>query len=675
MITEDEKKLISAVYDAMKKVVPTFRSRPQQRAMVGEIANSLADKSITLVQAATGVGKTAGYLIPSLAISASRDLRVVVSTNTTALQDQIANKDMPLIIEAFRTVGITINSTTMKGRERYVCPIALENSGTMGDLFGEVKGNELAHKLHVSYMNGNWDGVRDSFAEQIDAKVWHGIKNSRLSCIGENCSMYDECPYVTNTQRATTANIIIANHDLVLSGIANNENGLFSEFEKNIFVFDEGHHLESKALNAFATKFGVDVEWIERLPGLVSMSGAGEFRKACENDVKSLLSMMKALDLALNTYADERNIVRFENGKVPDYLIESFIGAGDILGRLQGYATKSLAALKSGRARMNNLQVDRYSIDIGTIVGNIENLNLAWGSFFSDDPDAYINAKWIERNGKQWSVCESPFNAAPILKSKLWNKIQNGLVLTSATLAPCGSFEQTKRALGLGDNDKVRTLALNSPFDYSKAKLIVPTMEHGPENASMHTKEVVKHVKAVINLSNGGVLVLFSSDKQMRDVYKGLTKDQRPKVMMQNDSPTANIIKKHKQKIDDGEASIIFGLASFAEGIDLPGKYCVSVVIAKIPFPVPDEPILAAASEWIEKKGGNKFSILMLPIAWIRLLQAVGRLMRTESDYGYVFLLDNRIRKSYGKTLLSGVPMEVIMDGHIEDTYAQLKAA
>lgn len=675
MITEDEKKLISAVYSAMRKVIPSFRSRSQQREMVGEISNSLADKSISLIQAATGVGKTAGYLIPSLAIAASRDLRLVVSTNTTALQDQIDGKDMPIIIEAFRYVGIKIKSTTMKGRERYVCPIALENSGTMGDLFGEVQGNEIAHQLHVAYMNGNWNGVRDTFPEQIDTKIWQGLKNSRHSCVGEKCSTYKECPYFTTTQHALAANVIIANHDLVLSGIANNENSIFAEFDKNIYVFDEGHHLEAKALNSFATRFVVDVDWIERLPALVSLAGAGEYRKACDNDVRSLLSMMKALDVVLGTYAGDRDIVRFENGKVPDYLIESFSGADDILMRLQSYATKSLASLKSGRARVNDQLVDRYSIDLGSIVGSIEELNQAWKSFFTDDPDAYINAKWIERTSKQWKVCESPFNAAPILKAKLWKHIQNGLIITSATLAPCGSFDQTKRALGLYDDERVRTLALNSPFDYSRAKLIIPPMECGPENIALHTKEVIRHVKTIMNLSEGGVLVLFSSDKQMRDVYKGLSKDLKSKVMLQNDSPTAHIIETHKQKIDNGEVSTIFGLASFAEGIDLPGKYCVSVVIAKIPFPVPDEPILAAASEWIEKKGGNKFASLMLPIAWIRLLQAIGRLMRTETDYGHIFLLDSRIRKPYGKNLLSGVPLPVVWDGVLEDNYLTRKVA
>lgn len=675
MITEDEKKLISAVYAAMKKVVPTFRSRPQQREMIGETSNCLADKSIGLVQAATGVGKTAGYLIPGLAIAASRELRLIVSTNTTALQDQVDLKDMPIIIEAFKQVGIKIKSTTMKGRERYVCPIALESSGTMGDLFGEAQGNELAHKMHVSYMNGNWNGVRDSFSEQIDTKTWQGLKNSRHSCVGEKCSMYNECPYYTNAQHAHTANVIIANHDLLLSGLANSEKSIFADFEKNMYIFDEGHHLEAKALNAFATKFTVDVDWIERLPALVSLVGAGEYRKACDNDVRSLLSMMKALDVALGTYAGERDIVRFENGKIPEYLIDSFGGADDILTRLQGYATKSLASLKSGRARMNEQMVDRYSIELGSIVGNIEELNQAWGSFFNDDPDAYINAKWIERTSTQWKVCESPFNAAPILKAKLWNRIQNGVIIASATLAPCGSFNQTKYSLGLHDDERVRTLALKSPFDFSRARLIVPMMESGPENTFLHTKEVTRHVKTIMSLSEGGVLVLFSSDKQMRDVYKGLGKSLKADVMLQNDAPTAHIIQNHKRKIDNGEASTIFGLASFAEGIDLPGKYCVNVVIAKIPFPVPDEPILAAASEWIEKKGGNKFSSLMLPIAWIRLLQAIGRLMRTETDYGYVFLLDSRIRKPYGKNLLSGVPLPVIWDGELEENYSALKVA
>lgn len=659
MITDEEKRLISAIYTTLKLQSPGFRSRKEQRTMIGECASTLGRCGIALIQAETGVGKTAGYLIPSLVIAALREKRVIVSTNTVALQDQIAMKDLPMVLKAMRANGLSINVTTLKGRERYVCPVALEYGGATSDLFGDAIDNDATHSLFKSYTSGTWDGVRDSYQGDIQPVVWSNVKNSRHSCIGESCQSFNECPYYSNLQRCKTAQVVIANHDLVLSGIANNEQSIFAEYEQNIYIFDEAHHLPQKALNAFATKFVVDQAWIERLPQLVSQSGAGEYRSACDTDVKAFIGMTKALDGALSKHAGNKTLVRFEHGKLPYYMVQSFESGLVMLENLQGYATKAVAALKSNRAKASSNILDQAMLEVGGIMGKLDEAKRTWEKFFSDDIDALPSAKWIERFNDIWTICDSPFNAAPILRSRLWSKILNGVVLTSATMTPVGGFEHAVRNFGLRKFENTSMVNLESPFDQTRGKIIVPHMENGPENVEGHTKEVAKHVRAIMNLNEGGVLVLFTSDKQMRDVYKLLGKEQKSQVMVQNDLSTQAIIARHKELVDQGQPSTIFGLASFSEGLDLPGLYCTAVVIVKLPFPVPSEPILAASAEWIEKKGGNVFALVMLPAAWVKLKQSIGRLLRTEMDEGKIFMLDSRIRKPYGKNLLAGVRIPV----------------
>jgi ATP-dependent DNA helicase DinG len=248
----------------------------------------------------------------------------------------------------------------------------------------------------------------------------------------------------------------------------------------------------------------------------------------------------------------------------------------------------------------------------------------------------------------------SPFLAAGTLATHLWSSCAGALV-TSATLTALGRFDRFSMRAGV-PAEATRTV-VPSPFDYASAGVLsVPPMRAEPTDAEQHTAMLVEMLPELLDPAEGS-LVLFSSRRQMEQVYEGLEADWRARILMQDQLSKQEILRRHRERIDSGEGSVIFGLASFAEGVDLPGAYCRHVVIAKIPFAVPDEPVESALSEWIESRGGNPFMELSVPDAAVKLVQASGRLLRSESDTGRVTLLDKRVvSRRYGRAILDSLP-------------------
>ena len=245
-----------------------------------------------------------------------------------------------------------------------------------------------------------------------------------------------------------------------------------------------------------------------------------------------------------------------------------------------------------------------------------------------------------------------------MLANGLWRRAA-GAVLTSATLRSLGQFDLLLRQTGLHWLPQTTTLALDSPFDFAgQGELYIPPLGASPKDAAAHTEAVAEWLPKLIDAAEPiGTLVLFSSRKQMQDVALRLPESHLPLLLMQGDLPKAVLLQRHYEAVNGGCASIIFGLDSFAEGMDLPGMACVQVIIAKLPFAMPDNPIEKTQSRWIEQRGGNPFMEITVPEASIKLVQAVGRLIRTESDYGRVTILDNRILTArYGKQLLACLP-------------------
>ena len=650
-LTEPEKDLIRRVYDALVGLLPGFSPTTQQRRMIAAGANALADGGIAMIEAPTGVGKTVGYLVPGMVLSAMRDKRLIVATATAALQDQIASKDVKLVAQAMSAAGVDMPRWTVsKGRERYICLLRLEQQATSPDLFARGSNLETLDRLRAALRNGEWNGDRDSWPDTLDPALWRGLANSRHSCLASKCSQAARCPYFAASHQADGSRVVIANHDLVLTSLARTDRSVFADFDSSYYVFDEAHHLADKALGAFASRANDVLDWTHDFPALLSRAGVSQFKKAAEMEVKALSGVLASLKVTFQTLADGKAVHRFKFGDVPPPVRAGAIQAKAILTRLLDFLAQAEKATDSERLR----------IPLGSARGQIETAIDGWEAFATPD-EGKPRARWVDLDRDQWTAVTSPFDAAPFLKRILWEPCQ-GAVLTSATLAPLASFDASRRAIGLWNDDRISTLRLDSPFDYTRARLRIPKMASAPEDVAGHTVEVARQVRVIAAGADGGVLVLFASARQLREVLAILGADLRQHILVQGDIPVREILARNHQLLEAGKRSIIFGLANFAEGIDLPGKLCTRVVIAKIPFPAPDEPLIAAASEWIERQGARAFPIVVLPRGVIRLVQAVGRLMRSRTDWGEVIVLDRRLaEKDYGRRMLAVVPMKAVV--------------
>ena len=650
-LTEQEKDLIRRVYDTLGGLLPGFSPTAQQRRMIAAGANALADGGIAMIEAPTGVGKTVGYLVPGMVLSAMRDKRLVVATATAALQDQIASKDVQLVAKAMAAAGIdSPRWTVSKGRERYICLLRLEQQATAPDLFARDSNLETLDRLRNALRDGEWSGDRDSWPDTLDPALWRGVANSRHSCLASKCSQAARCPYFLASHQAEGSRVVIANHDLVLTSLARTDRSVFADFETNYYVFDEAHHLADKALGAFASRASDALDWTHDFPALLARAGASQFKKAAELEVKALAGILASLRVSFQALANGKNVHRFKFGEVPPQIRAGASQAKAILARLLDYLAQAEKATDSERLR----------IPLGSARGQIETAIDGWDAFSTPD-QGKPRARWVEFDRDQWTAITSPFDAAPFLKRILWEPCQ-GAILTSATLAPLASFDASRGAIGLRDDERVTTLRLDSPFDYSRARLRIPRMASAPEDAAGHTVEVARQVRLIAAGADGGVLVLFASARQLREVVALLGEDLRQHILVQGEMPVNEILSRNRDLLNAGKRSIIFGLANFAEGTDLPGKLCTRVVIAKLPFPAPDEPLIAAASEWIERQGAHAFPIVMLPRAVIRFVQAVGRLMRSRTDWGEVIVLDRRLAdKAYGRKMQAVIPMKSVV--------------
>jgi ATP-dependent DNA helicase DinG len=282
-----------------------------------------------------------------------------------------------------------------------------------------------------------------------------------------------------------------------------------------------------------------------------------------------------------------------------------------------------------------------------------------WASYaFADEAGKAPTARWLSFNQDDSladiGLSASPVLAADNLQERLWERCA-GAVLTSATLSALGSFDVLTMRAGLPE--RTRYLSIPSPFDFTNAAtLVVPRMNCEPSDNEKHTALIVKALPSLLQ-EPIAALMLFSSRRQMLDVMQSLPDDLHDKVLCQDDYQKAQLIKYHRQRVDEGKGSLIFGLASFAEGVDLPGKYCTHVLIAKIPFAVPNDPIETTLSDWVEQQGRNAFITLSVPDAAFRLVQASGRLLRSETDTGRITLFDERVvSKRYGKQILESLP-------------------
>ena len=703
MLTSDEKHAIRNHYRTIADNLPGFRPRAAQRRMLAEIANTLSrskekdsekrperlGENIAVIEGPTGVGKSLAYLLAGGLMAKSREKKLVVTSATIALQEQLINRDLPFLVE---NSALPLTFALAKGRARYLCPqriYALTARNTQEHLRDldptfavwecrpTVVEIEILRQLADAFHYRHWNGDRDAWDGVIEDSTWSRVTNDRHSCLKAACPNRQECPFYLARDVLKNVDVVVANHDLMLADVSMGGGVILPAPEDSYYCIDEAHHLAKKAVNQFSAEHSLPqaLAWLDKIAAaairaetltdkMETINQAIEAARACS---ETLVEWRRLLEGENSLAASSDNLEPtwvIEDGILPDhYKVPS---ANMTIAARSLFKQLNLLTHAVGEARKDTVgeaeQINKSIAELGFLTARAEQLLAVWELFGTEiDPTSSPIAKWITRRAESngdYHFYTSPVSAASRLSSMLWQRAA-GAILTSATLRSLGEFDLLLSQTGLKWMPAVSCMTLDSPFDFhTQGELYLPPMVHSPKDTDGHTREIIDWLPQLIDLKEPvGTLVLFSSHKQMLNVAEGLPIELLDRLLIQRKTPKSLLLEQHHQRLKQGEPSVIFGLDSFSEGLDLPGESCVHVIIAKLPFAMPNDPVGKTLSRWIAKRGGNPFIELTVPETSMKLVQAVGRLIRTECDYGRITILDNRLnQKSYGKQLLASLP-------------------
>jgi len=659
-LKQTEQLAIRSVYRTLAAQSGSFTSRPQQLALIGLVARTTASGRIALCEAPTAVGKSLGYLVPVMTLAATRQTRVVVATATVVLQEQLLERDVPRVQTALReALGVSVPVAVLKGRSRYVCPVLLDHHTSQQDMFLDSETRKGLSALADAMRGEAWDGDFDSAPVKLPRITLKQVANDRNHCAGKACPRYNDCPYPLAIQKCRAARVVVTNHDMLLRMINTADVETLPPLSDATLIFDEAHHLPDKAMDALAARFDTVQPWLDVAIDRYSREDSGKSDTVRRYRAVAERAVNRAVRILEREAVRNSRIVHIDAAlaaKVEAPLREAMHGYRQIGDSMETFnAAIKEKGTSGGKRRALHL---RDIINVGD-ANRIAGVIAALDEYLAEDDPSLPSARWAERTASGWTFCRTPFEPGGILRRRLWDKV-HAAVAVSATLAPSSGFGPTLHRFGLLANKRVETMSLDSPLDYSRSRLIVPRLEATPDKSEEHTREVVATVLQ-IDRDEGGVLVLFSSRRQLLAAESTLRHALGDALLVQGSAPVAGLLARHAQRVNSGLPSVLMGMQSFGEGLDLPGRLCVAVVIDKIPFPAADDPILKAASEHLRAKGREPFGLLILPAASITLKQNVGRLVRAQGDGGTVYLLDSRARtRTYGRQLLAGLPMQSV---------------
>jgi len=656
-----------------------FSPRASQVELAELVRSTILTRGISCIEAPTGTGKTLGYIAGALDAQAhaGTQLPIVVATATVGLQSQILREDVPRLEKAgvldSRKVAVA------KGRGRYFCPrtAALleekKSQDTQFDMFDAEKhvadaGVPIALDMLRAWRAKEWDGERDSWPGTIPQCWDSACGASSDTCVNRACEFFESCPYMASRQRLATAQLIVANHDIVLADLSQRsaeQSNTVLPCKSYALIVDEAHNLPDKAIakkNAVARVSESD--WMRKLESYgESCLGVPRVLKAMTRateislDVFSVGAALLIADLA--TLAAHLGTLEFNEGGLfswglkqpePD-LIEKImhVGAQALIlhNALQTtskafteYAEEAVGADKAFAIRMlaatHSFQRQAHEL--------LSGLEL----FCSDDR----LVRWVSRH-KDGAVGlhTQPLEGKEVLDDLLWNK-EMPIVMVSATLQIAGSFDRFRDKTGLPEHAVTKALA--PVFDYSRGFLHQPAMETSPGDPA-HEKELVHKLGLLYREEvSPGMLVLFTSREAMLRVTRALPEDMLAVALVQYSKPVPELVAEHKARINRGSRSILFGLATMTEGLDLPGDFCGHVVITKLPFAVPGDPVEEARRDHL---GKDWFEHAYLADMLTMLVQGTGRLIRREADHGVITVLDKRLwTKKYTLKAFAALP-------------------
>ncbi len=574
-----------------------------QRLMIAEIARTLgdiecdsegkrvSDSHVCVLEAGTGTGKTLAYLIAGLPIAKAQGKRLIVSTATVALQEQVLNQDLPSLASHS---GVAFRYALAKGRGRYVCVARLdqalegsEPNPTLSLFEQSLQAdssdfNVLATDMAEAYGKGDWEGDRDTWPVSIEDTHWRQLTVDHRQCTGRRCGHFGACAFFRSRRELENADVIVANHDLVLADLALGGGAILPDPADCIFIFDEGHHLPDKALSHFAHRFAVHgcLRWLKTLKSSLTdlnqglavqptiarlLAGLPELLHSLEPALGDVFSMGHQLAGRENGLADEEatHQQRFEKGQVPEALREQaqqllvmFATLSRSLESISDILRESLDPDK--QTGLDRDQAETWLPLIALLHGRALEAHALWQAFSEQDAaNAPPSARWITLSRvagePEIEFSASPVSAAHTLAKHLWGRC-HGAVVTSATLTALGRFERLQERAGLAN--RYRYQALPSPFDYANAVLRVPAEATDPSDRDAHENAIVRFVSQLGE--EEAVLVLFSSRAQLRAVEKALPAAAKERILAQDALPKRELIERHRAAVDSGKGSVIF---------------------------------------------------------------------------------------------------------------------
>lgn len=621
-----------------------YERRAQQATMAERVAEALAEGRHLCVEAPTGVGKTFAYLVPAIHLALAQQRPVVVSTHTISLQEQILRRDFPVLR---RLMGVDVEAAIAKGRTNYLCLRRLED--VAGPHQEYLPSEELVPELGRirQWACNTGDGSRSDLDWTPDPAIWEAVCCEIGNCLNARCPYFRQCFFMKARQRLEQVQIIVANHAVFFSDMAlklqteYGDAGILPLYAA--VILDEGHTIEDTAgshmgvrLTAFALRRILRRLYNpERGRGLLAGGEAGEARIAVAEALEHTERFFDRVTEWLEQIG--RHPFRYTKpGHVPDLL-------GPHLYNVEK-AVAQLAEDEEDEGRRQELKSLRQ---------RTRDFRFGLQLFLEMKEPEYVYWFDMHGNGRHLSMNAVPVEIGPLLAKCLFDE-DFTVVVTSATLAVRGKMEYFQSRIGAGAAD---ALVLDTPFDFERqVKLYIPRKMPNPNDAG-YVEAASVYVRQFVRQTGGKAFVLFTSYRMMREMAAELQPffdDLGIRLLVQGQGmPRSRMLDTFREDVD----SVIFGTSSFWMGVDVPGEALSNVIIVRLPFAVPDHPLVAARQELIEERGGKAFFEYTLPEAVLRFRQGIGRLIRSRDDRGIIVILDNRVIKTgYGKTFLKSIP-------------------
>lgn len=699
-LSQSVKMQISQWYKALPEHIEGFIPRAPQREMIAEVAKTFSDEMgrHLIIEAPTGVGKTLSYLIPGIAISREEKKPLIISTANVALQDQIYSKDLPLL----KKIIPDLTFTGAFGRGRYLCPRNLEaicaTEGEQIDLMFLLEDKvdvatsaerEICQELKHDFTSFGWDGLRDHHKRALTDSLWRKISTDKMNCLGRNCQYYHRCPFFLARREIDEVDVVITNHALVMAAMESES--VLPDAKNILLVLDEGHHIPDVARDALevegeitlsALKMQLDnmtrhvSQYLAQFIPVKPPKLADPIRfDAHIAKMREAYQDVEHFTRALLPERSENDEYLFPLGQLPEQLLLCCQDLFKLTDGLKMLGESILNDLTERTAKEDVVRLHRAILTTSRMVGYLENMAKLWRLATLEQTSKAPVSKWLTRryDKKQSHLylhCAG-IRVSEQLTQLLWKNIPH-VVITSATLRSLNSFSRIQELTGLSEHFDDRFITLSSPFTHERqGKLVIPKMRYEPTmaNEKAHLKEMARYFRqGMVENHHRGQLVLFSSQRAMEGFLEEV-KDLRLSLLVQGDQPRYRLVETHCKRIDAGDNSVLIGLQSFAEGLDLKGDYLTQVHIHKIAFPPVTDPVIVTEGEWLKSLKRYPFEVQSLPSASFNLIQQVGRLIRSHHCHGEVVIYDRRLlTKNYGSRLLTALPVFPIYQPDIPKT-------